>query len=194
MCAGAGTARTGARADRTDGIGRRHPLKNVMGCTIRAALTYAMAWLAVACGGATAGTTEPRGIADSGGDEAEAALASPEASRSLDDSTSPSADVSPSADATDASPGADASLAADAEPRTEAAAGGCIGTPCSNSYDCCPGDSGGPALGIACGASGQCEACTTNGLNDPCLGGPASDAQSPDCCPGLRCVNLRCVP
>jgi hypothetical protein len=79
-------------------------------------------------------------------------------------------------------------------PRADAAAGGCIGTPCSNSYECCPADGGGAALGIACGASGTCEACTTNGLNDPCLGRPASDPQGPDCCPGLRCVNLRCVP
>jgi hypothetical protein len=39
----------------------------------------------------------------------------------------------------------------------------------------------------------MCEACTTNGLNDPCLGRPASDPQGPDCCAGLRCVNFRCV-
>jgi hypothetical protein len=110
--------------------------------------------VAPACRGATAGTTEPPGMTDSGGNEAEAALASPEASGSRDDSTSPSADASP---------------AADAEPGTEAAAGGCIGTPCSKSYDCCPGDSGGPA---------PCEAYTTNGLNDPCLGGPRRTAES----------------
>jgi hypothetical protein len=78
-------------------------------------------------------------------------------------------------------------------PGADAGPGGCIGTPCSNSYACCPGDGGGPAVGIACGASGTCEACTTNGLNDPCLGRPASDPQGPDCCPGLRCVNQRCV-
>jgi hypothetical protein len=71
-------------------------------------------------------------------------------------------------------------------PGTDAAAGACIGTPCSNSYACCPVDGGGPAHGIACGAGGTCEACNANGLNDPCLG--------PDCCPGLACVNLRCLP
>jgi hypothetical protein len=57
-------------------------------------------------------------------------------------------------------------------PGADAGPGGCIGTPCSNSYACCPGDGGGPAIGVACGASGMCEACTTNGLNDPCLGRP----------------------
>jgi hypothetical protein len=74
-----------------------------------------------------------------------------------------------------------------------AEAGQCLGTTCSNSYDCRCGDGGGPAHGIACGASATCEACTTNGLNDPCLGRPPSDPQGPDCCPGLRCVNNRCV-
>jgi hypothetical protein len=75
----------------------------------------------------------------------------------------------------------------------DAGAGGYLGTPCSNSYACWLGDGGGPAVGIACGASGTCEACRTNGLNDPCLGRPASDPQGPDCCSGLRCVNQRCV-
>jgi hypothetical protein len=77
--------------------------------------------------------------------------------------------------------------------RTQAGDAGtstCVGTPCSNSYACCPGDAGAPPLGIACGASGTCEACNTNGLNDPCLGG---SPQGNDCCPGLRCVNNRCV-
>jgi hypothetical protein len=74
---------------------------------------------------------------------------------------------------------------------TDAGASRCIGTPCANSYACCPVDGGGPPIGIACGASGTCEACTTNGLNDPCLG-PRPDGGS-DCCAGLRCVNNRCV-
>jgi hypothetical protein len=68
-----------------------------------------------------------------------------------------------------------------------------IGAPCSNSYGCYLSDAGGPPAGIACGADGRCEACTTNGLNDPCLGRPPNSPQGPDCCPGLRCVNSRCV-
>jgi hypothetical protein len=71
------------------------------------------------------------------------------------------------------------------------AAGSCIGTPCSNSRGCCPSDGGAPPLGIACGASGTCEACTKNGLNDICLA--PNDSPAPDCCAGLKCVNNRCV-
>jgi hypothetical protein len=70
----------------------------------------------------------------------------------------------------------------------------CIGTACSNSYDCCPDDAGIPPPSIHCGANGACELCNRNGLNDPCLGGSSpDDAQPPDCCAGLRCVNNRCV-
>jgi hypothetical protein len=74
---------------------------------------------------------------------------------------------------------------------TDAAA--CFGIPCSDTHGCwCSG--GVAVFGIACGASGTCEACSTNGLNDPCLGRPPSSPEGPDCCPGLTCVNNRCVP
>jgi hypothetical protein len=76
-------------------------------------------------------------------------------------------------------------------PLPDAGASPCIGTPCTNSFACCPVAGGGPPIGIACGASGTCEACTANGLNDPCLGGGPNGG--PDCCAGLRCLNNRCV-
>jgi len=128
----------------------------------------------VACGGATTGTIAgSNGSSDAGGTDG--ALASSDGSAGSPDGSAGSLDRS-------------APLGADA------AADGPIGTPCSNSYDCFPADGAAPAFGIACGASGRCEACTTNGLNDPCLGGPPGNPQNPDCCAGLRCVNLRCVP
>jgi hypothetical protein len=74
---------------------------------------------------------------------------------------------------------------------TDAAA--CFGIPCLDTHGCwCAG--GVVVPGIACGASGTCEACSTNGLNDPCLGRPPDSPGGPDCCPGLRCLNSRCVP
>lgn len=78
-------------------------------------------------------------------------------------------------------------------PGVDAGGGGVIGKPCANSYGCSSVDGGAPQFGIACGASGTCEACITNGLNDPCLGRPASYPQGTDCCAGLRCVNLKCI-
>lgn len=73
------------------------------------------------------------------------------------------------------------------------AGGACIGTRCSSSNDCCSDDAGVRPADIACGAGGTCGACSTNGLNDPCLGRPPSSPQGPDCCPGLRCINNRCI-
>ncbi len=69
----------------------------------------------------------------------------------------------------------------------------CAAAPCSNSYDCCAPDGGGPPSGVACGASGTCELCGGNGLNDPCLGRPPGDPLGDDCCGGLRCMNNRCI-
>jgi hypothetical protein len=120
------------------------------------------------------------------------------------DEASPEPDAGADAGATDeASPEPDAGTLDQASPEPDAGAldqaspepdaGACIGTPCLHSVDCCPGYSG-AMVGIACGAGGTCEACRTNGLNDPCLGGPADSAQSPDCCPGLSCVHNRCTP
>lgn len=76
---------------------------------------------------------------------------------------------------------------------TKSDAGMCIGIRCTDTHACwCNGGVAVP--GIACGANGTCEVCATNGLNDPCLGRPPSSPAGPDCCPGLTCVNNRCVP
>lgn len=73
------------------------------------------------------------------------------------------------------------------------APGTCLGIPCSDTHACWCND-GAVVIGIACGARGTCEVCATNGLNDPCLGRPPDSPEGPDCCPGLTCVNNRCVP
>jgi hypothetical protein len=164
---------------------------------------FVRAWLLgllapVACGGRA--TTPPEAVdsgtleagldasmeRDAGSDVAESSLDAPGAT----DDASPEPDAGGATD--DASPEPDAGgVTDDASPEPDA--GACIGAPCSRSYECCPSHSGAPPVGIACGASGLCEACRTNGLNDPCLGGPPDSSQSPDCCPGLRCVDNRCV-
>jgi hypothetical protein len=75
-------------------------------------------------------------------------------------------------------------------PTAESDAGACLGLPCADSHACLCNS----GFGIACSARSTCEVCSVNGLNDPCLGRPASSPEGPDCCPGLTCVNNRCVP